>query len=766
MGMPGGEICPIRPPGLPHLVVFAMILVYAGDKDWGFFEIWRYFMKLKLRLTLITATVLVVVVVGVAVVLLIWARTMQTEAAFTNLNELTGRYSVMMQNRYENYLSFAKALANIMDSYRKVPPEDRRERYDNTILSIMESNPNFMGMFSIWKPNAIDGNDAAFIDDTGTDETGRYMPWYSRRTGVLEELSLSQYEYYNDVVNNIDSPDPVMSLPYKAQYAGKPILATRLCYPIVTDEGIVGRVGIMVDLTTSSDTIAEIKPYGNGRAVLYATDGTIAAHYDPSWVGRSIRDTESILGQQAIDDTLETLRTGTPNSGQYHGRIFESYPFYVGDVKTAWTILTSVPEEDVTAAVDRLTRIAIIIIVVAIVIAGVITFLVAGTIARPIVNVALTLKDISEGEGDLTKTIAIHSKDEIGDLAHYFNQTLEKIKILVITIKKQAVALFDIGNELASNMTETAAAINQITANIQSVKGRVINQSASVTETNATMDQITVNINKLNEHIEHQTSSVSQSSSAIEEMLANIQSVTQTLIKNTDNVKNLAAASEVGRTGLQEVAANIQEISRESEGLLEINAVMENIASQTNLLSMNAAIEAAHAGEAGKGFAVVADEIRKLAESSGEQSKTISTVLKKIKNSIDKITGSTDEVLNKFEAIDLGVKTVSDQEENIRSAMEEQGAGSQQILEALGQLNDISQMVKDGSTEMLEGSREVIQEGKNLEMVTQEITNGMNEMATGADQINVAVTRVNTISGKNKESIDVLVQEVAKFKVE
>jgi methyl-accepting chemotaxis protein len=249
-------------------------------------------------------------------------------------------------------------------------------------------------------------------------------------------------------------------------------------------------------------------------------------------------------------------------------------------------------------------------------------------------------------------------------------------------------------------------------------------------------------------------------------MLANIQSVTQTLVKNTDNVKNLAAASEVGRTGLQEVASDIQEIARQSEGLLEINAVMENIASQTNLLSMNAAIEAAHAGEAGKGFAVVADEIRKLAESSGEQSKTISTVLKKIKTSIDKITKSTDEVLNKFEAIDSGVKTVSDQEENIRNAMEEQSTGSQQILEAIGQLNDITQMVKAGSMEMLEGSREVIQEGKNLEMMTQEITNGMNEMATGADQINVAVNRVNTISGENKENIDVLVQEVSKFKVE
>jgi methyl-accepting chemotaxis protein len=98
--------------------------------------------------------------------------------------------------------------------------------------------------------------------------------------------------------------------------------------------------------------------------------------------------------------------------------------------------------------------------------------------------------------------------------------------------------------------------------------------------------------------------------------------------------------------------------------------------------------------------------------------------------------------------------------------MEEQSTGSQQILEAISRLNDITQMVKGGSMEMLEGSKEVIQESKNLEVVTQEITNGMNEMATGADQINIAVNRVNTISTENKENIDILVKEVSKFKVE
>jgi methyl-accepting chemotaxis protein len=306
-------------------------------------------------------------------------------------------------------------------------------------------------------------------------------------------------------------------------------------------------------------------------------------------------------------------------------------------------------------------------------------------IVRPLQIVTETLKTVVvDGKMYLDKRIHTGKKNEIGALADFFNQTFESLGNLVRVIQNKADALTQIGIDLSSNMNETAAAINEITANIQSIKGRIINQSASVTETNATMEQITVNINKLNGNVEKQSSSVSESSSAIEQMLANITSVTQTLLKNGENVSGLTGASDAGRAGLQEVAVDIQEIAKESEGLLEINSVMQNIASQTNLLSMNAAIEAAHAGESGKGFAVVADEIRKLAEDSSVQSKTIGDVLKKIKGSIDKITRSTENVLNKFEAIDSSVKVVAEQEANIRNAMEEQNQGSKQILEAIG----------------------------------------------------------------------------------
>jgi len=431
-----------------------------------------------------------------------------------------------------------------------------------------------------------------------------------------------------------------------------------------------------------------------------------------------------------------------------------------------WIIYISMEKADIDKQLTGMRNTIFIIGIASIITGIIVAFFIGKSIAKPVAHVAETLKDIAEGEGDLTCTITANSKDEIGDLALYFNKTLEKIKNLVINVKKEAAVLSEIGNDLASNMIETASAVNEITANIQSIEGRIINQSASVTETHATMEQVVLNINKLNGHVENQSQNVAQASSAIEQMVANINSVTETLVKNSGNVKTLKEASETGHAGLQEVSADIQEIARESEGLMEINAVMENIASQTNLLSMNAAIEAAHAGEAGKGFAVVADEIRKLAESSSEQSKTIGNVLKKIKESIDNITSSTANVLNMFGAIDSSVKIVSQQEENVRSAMEEQGQGSKQILEGVGNVNEITRQVKSGSSEMLEGAKEVIQESNSLEKATQEITNGINEIASGAAQINVAVNHVNEISTKNRDGIDTLIREVSRFKVE
>ena len=386
------------------------------------------------------------------------------------------------------------------------------------------------------------------------------------------------------------------------------------------------------------------------------------------------------------------------------------------------------------------------------------------TFLKPLGAIVSALHQIST-DWDLTKRLEINRNDELGTVGDFFNQTFEKFRELLKGIKEQTRSLSDTGDDLAANMTETAAAINEITANVQSMKNQVLAQSDEVSSTSSAMDRIIGGLDKLNENITTQAENVAQSSSAIEEMLANIRAVTETLIKNTGNIASLGESSRIGQEDLQKVSADIQEIAKESEGLLEINSVMQNISSQTNLLSMNAAIEAAHAGESGKGFAVVADEIRKLAENSSQQSKTISTVLKKIKTSIDTITKSTGIVLERFETITNDVEIVSSQESHIRTAMEEQEVGSRQILEAVSRLNAVTGLVKSASADMTSDSRNIISQSSSLKQITETVAGGMDEMAIGADQINEAVNKVNEISSANKENIGVLSREIEKFKV-
>ena len=380
-------------------------------------------------------------------------------------------------------------------------------------------------------------------------------------------------------------------------------------------------------------------------------------------------------------------------------------------------------------------------------------------------SVIAPLENLSSEQKDLTKRISICSVDELGTIAGMINVFSEHLGEGIGTIKYKINGLNHTSFELSLNMGKTSTAVQQISSNLDHMENLMVTQENGALEAGEAVGVIKTNIDNLNKMIEEQAESVNISSTAIEEMTANIHSVTQTLAENSKNVGNLAEASENGKTGLQTVAQEIQEIAHDSEGLLEINSVMNNIASQTNLLSMNAAIEAAHAGEAGKGFAVVADEIHKLAESSGKQSKTTAAMLKKIKASIDNITKSYNDVIDRFGAIDSSVKTVSEHEQNILKAMQEQETGGKQILESISRLRDITSSVKKGSDDMAESGETLVKETDGFIKTSQEAVEGMNDILAGVNQIKISVNHVNEMSLENSRNFESLKQETEKFNI-
>jgi methyl-accepting chemotaxis protein len=666
---------------------------------------------------------------------------------------------------FGEYIDIVRVLAQVMEGYKEIPAEQRRDQFNFLMKQVLMANPGISDIYTNWAPDALDDMDAEYANTPGTDETGRFIPAWSRGPQGPEVVAITGFEW-----------DTLITLPISTDFVFDPFihpmnqtLSAQMCHPVKDGGRIIGLVGDVLELSSIQALVNEIKPFGDGQAFLFSSSGIVVAHADQSRQGRNMRESEQDTFGPFMDTMISAVINGTSASFSYKPEQSKSLmdyyavPFTIGYDPRPWTLVITVSDDTIMVPVYRMLIISLIIGSLIIIFMSVGIIITARSLSKPIAYTMTILKDIAAG--DLTQEIKIKSRDELGDLVKYLNFTIEKIKHLVLSIRKEAEVLSFTGSELASNMNETAASINEITANIQSIEAQTTRQVLTVEDTNGIMEQVIKNIDVINDQIERQTECVSQSSSAVEQMLANIQSVTQTLFRNESQVNRLAQDSEIGRTGLQEVSNDLQEIARDSEGLLEINEMMENIASQTSLLSMNAAIEAAHAGEAGKGFAVVADEIRKLAESSAEQSQTISKLLSMIKNAIDKITGATQKVLLTFDSISEGMKMVTDQEIIMRNAMEEQGIGSTAILNVISNLQDITAQVRRSAHTMRGGSREVIKESKILEQITSEIGNGMQEMASGAEQIDIAVHRVNDISLENKRQIDMLMAEVSRFKI-
>ena len=357
------------------------------------------------------------------------------------------------------------------------------------------------------------------------------------------------------------------------------------------------------------------------------------------------------------------------------------------------------------------------------------------------------------------------NRSELGLIILAINELKNKSNRILSIFEQSARRTSSESDDLVSNMDSTRTNVTNIVESIQSIKAEIENQSAGVEESNSSIEQIMGNIRSLNNSIEAQAAGVTQSSAAVEEMVANIASVSQILEKNSEVVAQLSEASDKGQQQVKIAVDTAEGVLQQSAGILQASSIIQNIASRTNLLAMNAAIESAHAGEAGKGFAVVAEEIRKLAEQSSSQSKAIDENLHSLSEAISHITVDIGHVKVAFENIyDLSQK-VRQQESVIANAMEEQNSGNQQVLEAMRAISDSTTEVKNGSAEMLIGGEQVLKEMQNLSEVTQNISTSMNQINDFSQHISDAVAVTTSSTNSTKQSVTGLLDELKSFKL-
>jgi methyl-accepting chemotaxis protein len=665
-------------------------------------------------------------------------RTSQVDNLSMITRSISETIKLKIESNEHTLEGYGKALSLALSADQRIQGEGAMEDYslifEEIISYIMESNSSSESVFiTDRKGNIIADSSAASLGE-----------------------NISGTDYFQNI---IIGGDEFFTTPeaYISELSGDIVIVHAV--KLYSENEVYGILGIVMDLTIFGEEMVLNKRIGEtGYPYILDRNGIILIHPSEALLFTPSQNVDPLF-QTVIDNSEEEQILSYTLNGSAKQGVFIRLP------ELDWMVCLAMDDNEVFSTVRDLRNTLILTSIALVIITGLILlFYVRFKLINKITGVESLISKASEG--NLTERGEIKGNDEIAGMSRFFNTLLDSFSGFFIKLRRSLVDLEDVGTELSANMEETAAAVHQIRTNVENSLQQIEKQEESVSSTVTAVEEITQNIQSLDKNIDQQNNSVQQGSSAVEQMIAQIKAVSSSTEEAERLMEVLKGSSSKGKENLDQVSQMVKDIAERSKELEQANALISGIAARTNLLAMNAAIEAAHAGAAGRGFAVVADEIRKLAEQSTSQSTQVKNTITTINKSIQDVVLGSETSHHSFEDILTNMSGLARVTMEIKSSMEEQVAGSTQVLQALEEMRNIGQEVASGSGEMNDGNRVILEAVGQLSQISSEVSLAIREIGHGMDEINQAVLAVADLTIKNKESIDLVRAEASQYRIE